>query len=238
METSALSGAMQKLLRIRRSAKAFDPSRLIADDILNELKENCLRAPSSFNAQPFRCVLVRDDRIKHDLAHAMVGLKNAQRVCDAAITAVFLADTESWKNLGASTDVQGAAETFQERKRKQADVAFVSGSHGTAFRKLVENASMLAPTKIPEDPVLWSVKQTVFFADHWLLSSAALGLVTSPMEGFDEPRVREAVGASSRYYCPMIIPTGYEKEQENSLPEEAALSPRFKASDMFIDNRL
>jgi len=234
--TTSLSKALQSLLRARRSAKAFDPSRTVSEDQLGELKTLALRAPSSFNAQPFKCVLVRDQGLKDDLAHAMVGINNARRVRDAPLTAVFLADTESWTRAEGSDNPEG--ETFQQRKRKQADVAFVAGAQGAALRKAVQTASLLAPTKIPEDPVLWSVKQTIFFVDHWLLSCAALGLSTAPMEGYNEPRVRDVVGASSRYYCPVVVPTGYTALGDASLDETTPLSPRYNAADMFFDNQL
>ena len=49
------------------------------------------RAPSSFNAQPYRCIIVDDADVKAQLADAMLG-RNAMAVTSAPVTAVFLAD--------------------------------------------------------------------------------------------------------------------------------------------------
>lgn len=219
---------------MRRRPLAFDPSRLIESEKLSELKQLCLRAPSSYNSQPFRCVLVDRDDVKDDLAHCMIGVKNARHILSAPITAVFLADTESFKNSTLFKEHLHQNETFQQRKRRYDNQAFISGSHGSALRKIVESFSSLAPIQIPEDPTVWAVKQTCFFGDHWLLACAGLGLSSYVMEGFDERRVRHVVGASDRYYCPFVIATGYSKDPIADLPE----TPRLNPDEVFFANRL
>lgn len=49
------------------------------------------RAPSSFNAQPYRCIIVDDAAVKSQLADAMLG-RNTVAVATAPVTVVFLAD--------------------------------------------------------------------------------------------------------------------------------------------------
>lgn len=227
----------KSLLRLRRRPSKFDSTRMIEPDVLQQLKERCLRAPSSFNAQPFRCVLVSDSEAKEELAHAMSSTGNTRRILQAPLTAVFLADTESYRRMTLLREDQSRGKTFAQRKREQENVAFVSGHHGVAIRTIAKQISTLGPIQLPEDPVVWSVKQTMLFVDHWILASTELGLAAWPMEGFDEHRVRASVGADNRYYCPVVVPTGYSTSNlEDEQSKEA--SPRLAPEEVFIDNAL
>ena len=76
----------------RFSCKRFvsDP---IPEDVLRALIAVTQRAPSSFNTQPYRIVLVRDPKQREALAACMSG-KNAPACLEAPVVAVFCADTE------------------------------------------------------------------------------------------------------------------------------------------------
>jgi nitroreductase len=234
-----------KLFTIRKSVRKFDPMKEISLEEIDLIKNACLRAPSSFNSQPFRCVLVREPEIKKDLAHTMIGLDNARRILQAPLTAVFLADKQSVLNKDKMFELsenQRTPLTYQQKKRNEDNMAYVSGFNGALIQTAAGFASeFLAPTQVPEDETVWAVKQTIFFVDHYLLACAALGVSTSPMEGFDEQRVRHVVGASDRYYCPVVVPTGYEqitKESDENNESEIHLSARLDSFDIFTDNKL
>ncbi len=121
----ATSDVFRSIVDARRSAQSFNPKRGIADDVMLDIMEMTLKTPTSFNAQPWGCVLVRGDGkpcvtmlktilvvVKQltylpspiedqraALGRAMTGRHNAQRVRDAPVTAVFLADREAVKRL-------------------------------------------------------------------------------------------------------------------------------------------
>lgn len=65
-------------------------------EVVQAVLEDTRRSPSSFNVQPWKCVIVRNDGGRDALASAMVS-GNKARVREAPLTAVFLAD------LGSST---------------------------------------------------------------------------------------------------------------------------------------
>ncbi len=51
--------AVRPLVMQRHAAAAFDATRDVADAILEDIMQLTRRAPSSFNIQPWTCVLVR-----------------------------------------------------------------------------------------------------------------------------------------------------------------------------------
>ena len=61
--------------------------------LLHEVLALTLRAPSSFNTQPFKVVIVEDADARARLAAAMIGPPNIERVKNAPCTAIFCADT-------------------------------------------------------------------------------------------------------------------------------------------------
>ncbi|KAL9189267.1 hypothetical protein ACHAXT_011757 [Thalassiosira profunda] len=73
------------------------PSASVSDPTVVQNAHHCLalsqRAPTGFNAQPYRVVLVHAKEDKQRLAQYCLG-RNADRVRDADCTAVFLADRE------------------------------------------------------------------------------------------------------------------------------------------------
>lgn len=76
----------------RWSCKRFstDP---IPEEIIGEVIAVTQRAPTSFNSQPYRIILVRNKAQREALAECMAG-KNDVAVMSAPVTAVFCADTE------------------------------------------------------------------------------------------------------------------------------------------------
>ena len=78
----------------RFSCKRFRPGDTpIPQEIIDDLVDVTRRAPTSFNTQPYRIILVRDKAQREALAQCM-SPKNAIAVTAAPLTAVFCADTE------------------------------------------------------------------------------------------------------------------------------------------------
>ena len=86
--------AFKEIVNSRSHWKWYDPEKRIEDNLLREIIETAQRAPSSFNTQPSKVVLVRDSEIKLALAEGMIGDSNKKLVLTADTSAVFLADLE------------------------------------------------------------------------------------------------------------------------------------------------
>ena len=94
-------------------------------------------------------------------------------------------------------------------------ISLLLGNGGFAAAKLRSFASHLKSAISPSpviqcDPTAWSVKNTIFASQTFILAAAANGLSTAPMEGFDERRLCYALNIPmTRYTVPMVICAGY-----------------------------
>lgn len=87
------------------------------------------------------------------------------------------------------------------------------------------------PTSVPT--IAWSYKQTVFAAATFLYAAQASGLVTCPMEGFDEVRLKNALDIPDRYSVPVVICCGYPKPGT----QRTDATPRLSPTEIFFDGK-
>lgn len=83
--------SFDELVEKRQFTHSFDPKRDVDDTILKDCLVLGQMAPSSFNLQPFKVLIVKSDESKAALAAAMLGA-NVKRVRDAPVTLVYAAD--------------------------------------------------------------------------------------------------------------------------------------------------
>ena len=74
-----------------RSAERNFSSKLIPDEYLSKIIELTLMAPSSFNLQPYKIIIVKSVIVKNMISSSLLGT-NKDKVLKAPITAVFIAD--------------------------------------------------------------------------------------------------------------------------------------------------
>ena len=84
----------KEVVNSRSHWKWFDSNKRISDDLLKDIMETAQRAPSSFNTQPHKVIIVRDNEYKLALAEGMLGDSNKNLVLTADTNAIFLADLE------------------------------------------------------------------------------------------------------------------------------------------------
>ena len=89
----------KSIVNERSHWKWFDTDKSIPDDLLKDVMRTAQRAPSSFNTQPHKVVIVRDNESKLALAEGMIGDSNKNIVLTADTNAVFLADLEVLLNI-------------------------------------------------------------------------------------------------------------------------------------------
>ena len=86
--SSSLS-SFEELCKTRSSVTSFDNSKAIDPSILQRILKVTQTAPSSFNLQPFKMVLIQSKEMKEHLASAMLG-NNVKKVLDAPATIIFM----------------------------------------------------------------------------------------------------------------------------------------------------
>lgn len=79
----------------RRSVKQFDPEHTLSPDEEQRLLEATVQAPTSFNIQHWRFVVLRDPELRQRI-RTEFGNDQAQ-MTDASLLVLFTADTKAWK---------------------------------------------------------------------------------------------------------------------------------------------
>ncbi len=177
----------------RRSIKTFktDP---IAPELLKQLVELTVAAPSSFNIQDWQIVLVQDEAQKAALAAAAW---NQQQIIQAPVTFVFAADPNAGE--GDLTPVYEQA------------IATNAWNEGTVnyFKSAIPQFQAGLGDKRRE----YAIKNAIIAATHLVLAAESLGLSTCFMNGWIESQVKEIIGADDPDLAiAVLVPVGYAAE--------------------------
>jgi len=188
---------LSELVRNRRATDNFSPEP-VPDSDLQEILRAGLEAPSSYNLQPWRFVVVRDGTQRRRLRMAAM---NQQKVEQAPVVIVACGDTLSWREdleevirLGQEHGVGGEAWAQRKRKNVTADL----GSHSSIS--------------------MWVAKQTMIAATTMMWMAEALGYDTGPMEGFDEEVVRTVLGIPTHVRVLFLLAIGHLRGEDGKYP--------------------
>ncbi|GMI61942.1 hypothetical protein ScalyP_jg4948 [Parmales sp. scaly parma] len=219
----------------RYAAGRFDPDFVIPIPLLSSILKLSLRAPTSFNSQPYRIVSIQDHATKQKLSKFCIG-RNADRVRDCSALVVFCADNHS----GSRINIRRLRRFFQSHPavpqspssslRTSLLISFFASSYPflprflsriiSFFVRLAINTINLL--KIREQrlvlPTLtsaetWATKNTMLVASTFMLAASSRDLETCPMEGFNQSGIRKVLNLSRKFTIPIIIATGKRLER-------------------------
>eukprot|EP00510_Aplanochytrium_minuta_P007035 CAMPEP_0184034442 /NCGR_PEP_ID=MMETSP0955-20130417/11624_1 /TAXON_ID=627963 /ORGANISM="Aplanochytrium sp, Strain PBS07" /LENGTH=272 /DNA_ID=CAMNT_0026321165 /DNA_START=49 /DNA_END=867 /DNA_ORIENTATION=+ len=218
-----------RLVNTRRSAKEFLPEKAVEDSVLEKILCLTQRAPSSFNIQPFKVVLVKDKLVKKDLAYCMTDT-NIKKVLDAPISVVFASDLQPGKQIPRIMELEkenGMPENVIDGRRFGASVFAAGGNDAerSLMRTLFSTVSNITQMPTINSAEGWAFKNTMLAVQIFLLGCHASGLATAPMEGFDSRRIRKCLNIPDRYEVPVVVSVGYEPEEKSSDSRETARLP-------------
>ncbi|MBD2508340.1 nitroreductase family protein [Nostoc sp. ATCC 53789] len=178
----------------RRSIKTFttDP---IAPELLKQLVELTVAAPSSFNIQSWQIILVQDEAQKAALSAASW---NQQQIVQAPVTFVFAADPNAGEqNLLPILEQAAGTGAWNE---------------GTVnyFKSAIPQFQAGLGDKRRE----YAIKDAIIAATHLVLAAESLGLSTCFMNGWVEDQVKQVIGAGDNpdLAIAVVVPVGYAAE--------------------------
>ena len=162
-----------------------------AGDLEKILKAG-LSAPSGYNMQPWRFVVVQTPEGKKKLRAASY---NQAKVEEASAVIVACGDADGW--------------------RKDLDEMLEMGRAGGMPESYASQAHSSVPNYLssfsPEAMKGWLNKQVMLAFTHMLLMAEALGYDTAPMEGFEQERVHEALRLPMSYHVVALLALGHLK---------------------------
>ena len=179
------------VIRDRRATPSFDGTPVPASD-LRQILEAGLQAPSGYNMQPWRFVVVRSPEQKRKLRAASY---NQPKVEEASAVIVACGDMDGWrKDLDTMLEM-GLAGGMPE-------------SYAAQARSSVSNylSSFTA-----DQMKLWLNKQVMLAFTSMMLMAESLGYDTAPMEGFEQDKVHEVLRLPLSYWVVATLAVGHLK---------------------------
>lgn len=239
---SSIAEAFEIISRKRTANNVFI-DKPVEPKKLRKVLELMQLAPSSFNIQPFQIIVITDTNAKLDLVEAMIG-GNSKVVKNASHSFIFLSykgnylfilfyyfkkiyliilePTVLTNKLMKLEQENGKSSSYVSSLPSKVSFLLGSGIISNKLKKLGTHLfSPLSPTPvINDDHISWSFKNTSFAAQQLMLACSAYDISSTPMEGFDERRVKAIFKIPhDKFSIPYIISIGYTKNSEDvSIP--------------------
>lgn len=189
---SSIIEDFKKIITSRRATRTFraDP---VPDEILEELLSIANLAPSGFNLQPWRFVVVKDAENKKRLW--AVGYNQSQ-IEEAPVVLICCGDKNWQKQLKS---------VWEEAKARKA-----------ATQEFVDYVLNVAPAYFATQSLqAWAFKHTMIAVTYIIIAAQMYGLNTSPMEGFDSVGVKKEFNIPQEWDPVCLLAIGYGSQAYN-----------------------
>src|SRR3984957_6692602 len=188
--TSRTEKPLSDAIDQRRATPSFDGSPIPGAD-LKKILEAGLKAPSSYNMQPWRFVVVRSPEQRRRLRNASF---NQAKVEEASAVIVACGDADGWRN--------GDLEEMLHL-----------GREGGMPENYAEQAKINIPNYLSNHPnfPMWLNRHVMIAFTTMMLMAEVLGYDTAPMEGFEQERGREVLKLPLSYHVVALLAIGHLK---------------------------
>lgn len=183
----------------RRSVKHFDPNHKFSEAEEKQLFEAALLAPTAFNIQHWRFVVVRDAAIREKIKEAAWG---QAQVTDASLLIVLCADTKAWSKKPERYWVNAPQEVQDYLIPKIGQ--YYEGNDRAQLDECMRSCGIVAQTL--------------------MLSAKALGYDSCPMDGFDFNKVAEIISLPEDHVISMFVAVGKATAEANPRGGQLPLS--------------
>ncbi|HEX7159357.1 MAG TPA: nitroreductase family protein [Edaphobacter sp.] len=175
----------------RRATPSFDGEPIPAED-LKQILEAGLDAPSGYNIQPWRFIVVQSPEQKKRLRAASY---NQAKVEEASAVIVACGDTDGW--------------------RKDVDLMLKQGREGGMPESYAAQAKTSVSNYLSsfstEQMRGWLTKHVMIAFTHMMLMAEVMGYDTAPMEGFEQEKVHEVLRLPMSYWVVALLGLGHLK---------------------------
>jgi nitroreductase len=217
----SLSSSFEEIIQRRRSNRKFDANVEVPDEVIVRSLERSILSPNSSNMQLWEFQWIKDPALKESFT-ALCLDQNAARTSKQLV--VFVTRKDLWKQRAAwnynkiKEGINGEPNTAQKRGLdyygKLMPLAYRSDIFGITTlirRALCFFMGLRKPFMRfggDADQRVTVHKSCALAAQTFMLSIAAEGFESCPMEGFDAIRVKRALGLPAGAEINMIIAVG------------------------------
>lgn len=204
-----------KAVNFRYSAKKFDTSKKIPDELFSQVEDALQMSASSVNAQPWHFIVTSTEDGKARMAKGSEGmfLFNKDKIIDASHVVLF-----------ATKETMDDEYLYEILKKEDSDGRYAEEE----LKMMMDNGRKMFVNIHKElgDELDWLEKQVYLNVGGALMAAAVLGIDAVPMEGIDFKLLDEEFGLSEKGFksCVMVL-MGYRSEEDfNSKLPKSRLS--------------
>lgn len=181
-----------EVLESRLAVRNFDPEFEVSEDVIMELIQKSVTAPSSDNLQPWHFIVVNDQKIKEELLPLAFHQKH---VVEASAVIVVVGDRDGYKRGDEILDmsVEAGAMPIDVRNRMSERI---KTTYGTRSAAALQGVAMF-------DCGLVSMQL--------MLVAKEKGLDTLPMGGFDREKVAAYFNMEENQFPVLLLALGKAK---------------------------
>ena len=196
----------EKIVHERYAVKLFD-GRKLPEEKVNKLLEIIMLAASSFNIQPWKIIVVRDQKLKEKLQPATW---NQQQIPTCSHLLVFCADTNVAGNI--------------DRLEK---LMIENGANKEEIKGYMDMMRGFEKGLSKEQRISWAQRQTYLALGNALNGAKALGFDSCPMEGFSPAEYSKILNLPDNLVPTVLCPVGYAADKQKK-------KLRFPKEEVFI----
>jgi nitroreductase len=202
MAKIAAEKPFSQAVKDRRASPSFEDVPIHAADLEKIIRAG-LEAPSSYNIQPWRFVVVRDPEQKKKLRAAAFGQTKVEQ---ASAVIVACGDPLGWKDGDLEEMLRiSAGDGFNDPAEQQRVRNAVTGFLGST----PGDAGGVKPTFD-----LWVNRHTMIAFTTMMWAAETMGYDTAPMEGFMEDQVKALLKIPERVRVAALLAVGRLKGKD------------------------
>lgn len=204
-----LKWTTEQVMEARHSVRKYDPTATIPQGELNEILRLAASAPSSWNLQHWRFLVVTDLAIKEKLLPIAY---NQQQVVDAYATIIILGDLEADKSARPVYD-EAVANGLMNETVRDTMIAQIEGAYKSN----------------PEIARDEAIRNSSYAAMQLMLAAKAKGYDTCPMGGYNRDALIKELNIPSRFLPTLMLTVGKASVQAHP-------TARFGLDQLVINN--
>ena len=191
VKTAKQEKSLSQAIHDRRSTPSFDGTPIHPED-LRKILHAGLSAPSGYNMQPWRFIVVQGEEQKNRLRAASY---TQGKVEEASAVIVACGDADGW--------------------RKDLDLMLQQGLEGGMPEGYAAQARNSVPNYLSQfssdEMHGWLNKMVMLAFTHMMLMAEVIGYDTAPMEGFEQDKVHEVLRLPLSYWVVALLAVGHVK---------------------------
>lgn len=190
--------SFKQLMENRRSVNFFNPNKPLADELLNEIIDTAVLAPSAFNLQPWRIIAVKSKEAKEKLLPLAF---NQPKITDAPVTLILVGNRKAYEASNPAWEVLKAAVGEEGATQAQGTAAFLYGTSEERGIKFAES-------------------NTGILAMAIMAAAKEKGVEAHPMSGLDFDGIKAAFNLKPEEDVVMTLAMGYFDESKELYPRQ------------------